>query len=125
MAERTNWDLFEDCRTCGSVSEEACLNLCRTGKYAVLELRVTPHPDRSRKPNDRRSQEANGDPLMVAILAEAKRQGMSILDLSEFAGVSHSSLSSNAVGATSPRLTMLRKLLEAIDCDVQIVRRNQ
>lgn len=116
MAERTNWDLFEDCLTCGSEAGAVCCN-----KY--YEPRVTPHRGRQRKPNDRRSQEADGDPLMVAILAEAKRQGMSILDLSDVAGVSHSSLSSNAVGATSPRLTMLRKLLDAIDCDVQIVSR--
>lgn len=62
---------------------------------------------------------------MVAILAEAKRQGMSILDLAMAAEVSHLSLSSNAVGATSPRLTMLRKLLEEIDCDVVIVPRQE
>lgn len=86
---------------------------------------MTPHRDREKIPSERRSQAANGDPLMVAILAEAKRQGMSILDLSEAAGVSHSSLSSNAVGATSPRLSMLRKLLNAIDCDVVVVPRQE
>lgn len=86
---------------------------------------MTPHREREKIPSERRSQADNGDPLMVVILAEAKRQGMSILDLSMAAEVSHSSLSSNAVGATSPRLTMLRKLLEAIDCDVVIVPRQE
>lgn len=124
MSERTNWKLFDTCKKCDQRTGQACLDLRYSSDVSCL-FRVTPHRERERLPSQRRSQEANGDPLVVAILSEAKRQGMSILALSEAAEVSHSSLSSNAVGGTSPRLNMLRKLLKVIHCDVVLVPREE
>lgn len=123
MSERTNWNLFDTCDKCQQRTGEACFDLRYVTEQVTCLFRVTPHRNRGRLPSQRRSQATDGDPLMAAILSEAKRQGMSILSLSEAAEVSHSSLSSNAVGATSPRLNMLRKLLEAIDCDIAVVPR--
>lgn len=64
------------------------------------------------------------DPLMRAIMAEAKQQGKSWLNLAIDANVAYSTLCVNAVGKTSPRLRTLRSLLDAIDCDVILVRKD-
>jgi hypothetical protein len=67
--------------------------------------------------------QADADPLMQQIMRAAKSRGMTVLDLSIESGVSHSTLSRQAVGRTSPRLKALRSLLDAIDCDVLVVPR--
>lgn len=61
------------------------------------------------------------DPLMLAIMKEAKRQGKRWLDLAVTAEIAYSTLCVNAVGKTSPRLRTIRLLLDVIDCDIVLV----
>lgn len=67
----------------------------------------------------------DGDPLLQAIMAEARRQGMAGFDFSLDAGIAYSTLSSIVCGHTSPRLATVRKLLDAIDSDIMLVPRGE
>lgn len=65
----------------------------------------------------------DGDPLMQAIILAAREQDLTPLLLSCEADVAYSSLDRSITGRSSPTLRKIRKLLDVLDMDIQLIPR--